>query len=182
MSFRFLPPVAAGFLLLCAGLFIHPNPEHSSAEQTIGGATRHGGGDKSHIPQPRLPIALLDVAGVALGAEVADSNLERSVGLMGRGSIADGEGMLFVFPEQGPLEFWMKDTHLPLSIAYLDKAGRIAEIHDLAPRSETLVASKARNLTYALEVPKGWFSRKGIKEGMTVSNLPPAETAEPEPR
>jgi uncharacterized membrane protein (UPF0127 family) len=104
-------------------------------------------------------------------AEIARSDAERETGLMFRESLADGEGMLFVFEKDQTLSFWMKDTLVPLSIAYISYNGRILEIHDMKPRDLAPVRS-SRSARYALEVPQGWFGRAGIKPGDTLVLAP----------
>jgi uncharacterized membrane protein (UPF0127 family) len=91
---------------------------------------------------------------------------------MGRKELAEGQGMLFVFSRPQPMGFWMKDTLIPLSIAYLNAEGIIREIHDMAPLTENPVPSVFRDLVYALEVPQGWFAKNGILAGDKVIGLP----------
>jgi uncharacterized protein len=131
-------------------------------------------------PQDPLPTLTLRVGSTTIKAEVADDPKERTIGLMGRTSLADGEGMLFVFREPQPLGFWMHDTLVPLSIAYINRAGVIREIHDLQPLDETTAQSTFRDLLYALEVPQGWFARNGILPGDKILGLPSPETAQPD--
>jgi uncharacterized membrane protein (UPF0127 family) len=100
-------------------------------------------------------------------AEVARTDAERETGLMFRHSLADGEGMLFVFEKDQMLSFWMKNTLIPLSIAYIAYNGRILEIHDMKPQDLSPVRS-GRSARYALEVPQGWFERAGIRPGDTL--------------
>lgn len=119
--------------------------------------------------QPKLPtmelfIARSDGEQVGVAAELARSAEERSRGLMFRSSLADGEGMLFMYDADAPLVFWMKNTLVPLSIAFIAKDGTIAELHDMEPGSLRPVRS-ARSLRYALEAPQGWFARRGIAVG-----------------
>jgi uncharacterized membrane protein (UPF0127 family) len=83
---------------------------------------------------------------------------------MNRPSLPDGEGMLFVFEREQILSFWMKNTLIPLSIAFSRTDGRIAEIRDMQALDITTVRS-ARSARYALEVPQGWFTRAGIAPG-----------------
>ena len=105
--------------------------------------------------------------------EIADDAQERQRGLMFRRELPPDQGMLFVFPDSRPRSFWMKDTPLPLSLAYISAEGRILEIHDLEPLSLTPVRSRfpAR---YALEVNQGRFEELGIAVGdyVDVSELP----------
>jgi hypothetical protein len=86
---------------------------------------------------------------------------------MYRSSLKDGEGMLFVFESDQKLAFWMKNTKLPLSLAYILSDGTIVQIIDLVPFSEESRPS-IRSVRYALEVPQGWFERSGIKVGDKV--------------
>jgi uncharacterized membrane protein (UPF0127 family) len=104
---------------------------------------------------------------VSITVEMARTNAERARGLMGRKSLEDGKGMLFIFERDEILSFWMKDTLIPLSIAFIDRDGRILEIRDMRPRDETSVRS-SRSARYALEAPRGWFDRAGIAPGDVV--------------
>ena len=105
--------------------------------------------------QEILPIITLRIGAATVQAEVADEIDERTIGLMGRERLADGKGMLFVFRDPQPLGFWMRDTLVPLSIAYINGAGVIREVHDMQPLDETPARSAFRDLVYALEVPQG---------------------------
>ncbi len=97
-------------------------------------------------------------------AEVARTPEERERGLMYRESLAQGRGMLFVFPEAQYRSFWMKDTFIPLDIAYLDADLRVVDILPMEPQSEDTYPS-TKPAMFALEVPMGWFSDKGIAVG-----------------
>jgi uncharacterized membrane protein (UPF0127 family) len=123
-------------------------------------------------PQGRLETAELalprkDGTGATVLAEIARTEEQRRRGLMGRKSLADGEGMFFVFETDRILSFWMKDTLIPLSIAFIAWDGRILEIRDMEARSLQTVRS-ARSARYALEVPQGWFARMGIGAGDAI--------------
>ncbi len=97
-------------------------------------------------------------------AEVAKTPQERAKGLMGRKHLGQQEGMLFIFESEDYHAFWMKDTLIPLSIAFIDKEGRIVRITDMKPL--TLEShSPPAPILYALEMKKGWFSANGIKVG-----------------
>ena len=102
---------------------------------------------------------------VEIAAEVALTAEERGQGLMRREKLPDGEGMLFVFEYDQQVSFWMKDTLIPLSIAFITSDGRITEIRDLQPRDQTTVNSNSTAVRYALEVPQGWYSRVGVRPG-----------------
>jgi uncharacterized membrane protein (UPF0127 family) len=104
---------------------------------------------------------------VKITAEIARTEEERSTGLMFRKKLADGEGMLFVFDRDQQLSFWMKNTLIPLSIAFIASDGRIIDIKDMQPQDLNPVKS-SRSVRYALEVPQGWFTRTGIGLGDTV--------------
>ena len=101
-------------------------------------------------------------------AEVADNMIERQRGLMWRKEMADERGMLFVFDEDEVRSFWMKNTLLPLSIAYLNKDRKILNILKMAPNNSTLHYRSAGPARYALEVNQGWFEKRGIGAGDVV--------------
>jgi uncharacterized membrane protein (UPF0127 family) len=101
---------------------------------------------------------------VSMEAELARTDQERSRGLMHRKNLDDGKGMLFIFERDQIMSFWMKNTLIPLSIAFIASDGRIIEIKDMEPLNETPVRS-SRSVRCALEVPQGWFSRAGIGIG-----------------
>ena len=99
-------------------------------------------------------------------------------GLMNRDALDSNRGMLFVFPRAQQVAFWMKNTPLPLSIAYIAINGRILEIHDLEPFDEHSILSSSAAVLYALEVPRGWFSQQHVLAGDMVSGLPRTGSAE----
>lgn len=96
--------------------------------------------------------------------EVAKTPGERAKGLMGRKNLGQEEGMLFIFEAEDYHAFWMKDTLIPLSIAFIDKSGRIVEITDMKPLSSDS-HSPPKPILYALEMKRGWFSTNRIKAG-----------------
>ena len=108
----------------------------------------------------------IDTAGgrVPIIAEIARTDAQREQGLMFRKELNDGNGMLFIFERDQILSFWMKNTFIPLSIAYISHDGRILEIYDMEPESLEPVRS-SRSARYALEVPQNWFDRAGIRIG-----------------
>lgn len=105
--------------------------------------------------------------------EIANTSVTRQRGLMGRTHLPDGHGMLFVFDVTDSHCFWMKDTPLPLSIAFITDQGRIATIADMQPYTEA-AHCPSEAVRYALEVPQGWFSRMEINPGDLVAPLPPS--------
>jgi len=119
------------------------------------------------FPVREIPIQRDGNIIAVVKAEIAVSSEERQQGLMNRKKLPDGEGMLFIFERDQILYFWMKNTYIPLSIAYITHNGIIIEIKDMFPLDETAVVS-SRSVRYALEVPQGWFSRAGVKTGDIV--------------
>ena len=101
---------------------------------------------------------------ISINAEIAKTSEQRAQGLMFRPELPDGEGMLFVFERDDFQSFWMKDTLVPLSIAFILSDGRIVEIRDMEPGNLNPIVS-SRSVRYALEVPQGWFSRVNIIVG-----------------
>ena len=122
---------------------------------------------------PTLRTIPLKVAGNKITAEVADTVETRTLGLMHRFSLRQDYGMVFVFARAEPLGFWMKNTFIPLSIAFIDSNGQILNIDDMAPQTENTHPSRGPAL-YALEMRKGWFRDHGVKAGDRIEGLPPA--------
>lgn len=117
---------------------------------------------------PALRTERLAVGPAEIVAEIARTPGERELGLMFRKDLPDGRGMLFVFESDERLSFWMKNTFVPLSIAYIASDGTIREILDMEPRSLAPVPSQ-HSVRYALEVPRGWFGRAGVRVGDPVT-------------
>jgi uncharacterized protein len=113
----------------------------------------------------------LSIGGAKLVVEAAVTDAEREKGLMFRKSVPEGTGMLFVFERDQKLSFWMKNTEVPLSIAYITSDGTIREILDMKPFSLAPVNSEWY-VRYALEAPQGWYARAGVKVGDKVG-MPP---------
>jgi len=109
----------------------------------------------------------ITIKGAKLKAEVVKTEEEKAKGLMFREKLGKDEGMLFVYAGEARLSFWMKNTRIPLSIAFLDKNGKIVDIQDMVPFSlET--RTSALPAQYALEMNQGWFQQHGISIGDTV--------------
>jgi uncharacterized membrane protein (UPF0127 family) len=119
-----------------------------------------------------LKVVQLKIANSSLFAEVADTPQTSANGLMFRDSLPDDHGMLFILEKPETASFWMRNTKIPLSIAYVDSAGKILEIRSLKPLDETPVPSASSEVAFALEVNDGWFTRNGISTGATVSGIP----------
>jgi uncharacterized membrane protein (UPF0127 family) len=118
-------------------------------------------------PLPVLTITTSAGEWVPVRVEIADTDAERQAGLMGRPILPEDAGMLFVFEGEQALSFWMKDTLIPLSVAYIDAQGRIVDIQDMQPLDETPHPSSAP-AQYALEVNQGFFEERGIAVGDTL--------------
>lgn len=113
----------------------------------------------------------IKVAGHELKVEVADTDPQREQGLMFRKQLGRNDGMLFIFDEPAYHAMWMKNTLIPLSVAFLDKSGEILNILDMEPQTlDTHMA--AGPATYAIETNKGWFAANKVKPGDKVAGLP----------
>ncbi len=129
---------------------------------------------------PSLVITPTQGSAVRLYIEIADTPIRQERGLMNRTAMAEDQGMIFVFPEATTVSFWMHDTLLPLSIAFIDANRRIVDLQDMQPLDETLHSS-AQPYVYALEVNQGYFHRHGITVGDAVGLPPFPATPTPEP-
>lgn len=118
----------------------------------------------------QLPTLKLSAGIHLVTAEVANTYETRALGLMYRKSLGANEGMLFVFPDVSVHCMWMKNTYVPLSVAFIDEQGTIVSIHDMQPQTETSHCA-ARPARFALEMNQGWFAQKGIKPGARLGGL-----------
>ncbi|MCV2354152.1 DUF192 domain-containing protein [Paucibacter sp. B2R-40] len=118
-----------------------------------------------------LPAIKLGAGMHVISAEVAQSPEQRATGLMNRPSMGANEGMLFVFEEANPQCFWMKNTLLPLSIAFIADDGTVVNIADMKPQALDSHCS-AKPVRYALEMNQGWFAKRGIKTGSKLTGRP----------
>lgn len=115
----------------------------------------------------RNKILPINVAGIELEVELATTFEEQSLGLMYRDKLEENGGMLFVYPRENILSFWMKDTRIPLSIAFIKADGRIIQIESMKPYSLDTHVSKEK-AKYALEMNEGWFRIHNVREGDTI--------------
>jgi uncharacterized protein len=120
--------------------------------------------------QPALPTIKLSAGIYVIQAEVASTTATRSQGLMRRKSMAQGAGMLFLFDESAGHCMWMKNTLIPLSVAFIDERGQIVNIADMQPLDETTHCA-SRPVRYALEMNQGWFKKRGIVPGTPTQGL-----------
>ena len=119
-------------------------------------------------PQPKLKTLKLWLGPEEMITEIAMSNHEITNGMMFRTQMAENEGMLFIFNGPHQASFWMKNTLLPLSCAYIDPEGVILELHDMKPKDETPITAGSARVQYVLEVKQGWFERHKINVGTQV--------------
>ena len=119
----------------------------------------------------KFPTTQLNIGIHLIKAEVAKTEAEREQGLMFREKMADNEGMLFLFGAPAGVCMWMKNTLIPLSVAFMDEKGVIINIEEM--KEQTLDSHCAkRGAVYALEMNKGWFKQKNIKPGTKIDGLP----------
>ncbi len=122
--------------------------------------------------QPALPM--LTIEGKTVQVEMATTPGQRSHGLMGRTQLPLDNGMLFVYEHELIPAFWMKNTLIPLSAAFIDVQGKIVDIHDMQPQSLEQ-HSPTTKILYVLETNQGWFARNRITVGHSVKGLPAAD-------
>jgi uncharacterized membrane protein (UPF0127 family) len=150
-----LIPVRRGALLSAvAASMLAVIPPQTTADETIA-----------------LPQRELRAGNRPFSVAVAATPQQRQRGLMGYTHLGDDEGMLFVFENKSGYCFWMQDTLIPLSIAFLDDDGSIVNIEDMRPRTPAMHCPKSA-VRYALEMNQGWFRNKDLRPGMKINGLP----------
>ena len=133
----------------------------------LGSAGAHG----QQGPQPKLDTIGLTAGMHVIKAELAVTATQQAVGMMMRTEMGANEGMLFVNGDNSPRCFWMRNTLLPLSIAFISDDGTIINIAEMQPRSEESHCS-AKPVRYALEMNKGWFAKRGLHAGSKLRGGP----------
>jgi uncharacterized protein len=118
----------------------------------------------------QMPEITLTIAGHKLTAEVAANNPDRMQGLMHRRMMPENRGMVFVFTDEAHHAMWMKNTYIPLSVAFIDSKGIITNIEDMKPHTEQAHPA-VKPVRYALEMNVGWFAKRGIKAGAKIEGL-----------
>lgn len=116
------------------------------------------------------PAATLRVGEHKIHVEVASTSLERETGLMFRTEIGEDDGMIFIFPDVSRKAFWMHNTYIPLTVAFVDERGVLVNEEDMEPETDTPHWSQ-RPVRYALEMKQGWFARHGIAPGARILGL-----------
>lgn len=124
-----------------------------------------------NAPQTDLPRVQLSAGIHLLDVQVAATNTQRMVGLMHRKEMPANEGMLFVFEQAAQQCFWMKNTLLPLSAAFVADDGTIVNLADMKPQTTDSHCS-AKPVRYVLEMNQGWFVKKGLKDGSKLRGKP----------
>lgn len=119
----------------------------------------------------RFPVKELNIGMYLIKAEVAANEEERAQGLMFRQKMGKNEGMVFDFGAPAQVCMWMKNTLIPLSVAFISEDGKIVNIENMRPETLDSHCGK-KQVRYALEMNLGWFSQKNIKPGMSVDKLP----------
>lgn len=124
----------------------------------------------SFMLQAASPLLQLSLGSGTLDVEVAANRHQRAQGLMNRTTMPESRGMLFVYPAPAYFCMWMKNTLIPLSVAFIDAQGQVINIADMTPHSETNHCTQ-RNARYALEANQGWFAKHGVVPGAQVLGL-----------
>ena len=122
-------------------------------------------------PQPKLPTTTLTAGMYLIQAELAVTTEQQEIGMMFRKSMGASDGMLFVNDEPGVRCFWMHNTLIPLSIAFIADDGTIVNIDEMKARTDDSHCS-ARPVRFALEMPQGWFAKRGLKPGFKLRGAP----------
>ncbi len=122
-------------------------------------------------PQTSLPRIKLSAGMHLIDAQVAQTHEQRATGLMWRKSMPQAEGMLFIFEQPTTQCFWMKNTLLPLSTAFVDDDGTVVNMAQMQPQTTQSHCSD-KPVRYVLEMNQGWFARKGIKPGFKLAGGP----------
>ena len=125
----------------------------------------------SSVALAQHPVVQLNAGMHLIRAEVVSDPATRAQGLMHRKGLAHNAGMLFIFDEPAIHCMWMKNTLIPLSVAFIDDAGSIVNIADMEPHSEASHCA-AQPVRYALEMNRGWFAARGIKPGSRLGGIP----------
>ena len=131
----------------------------------------HGAASGQNLPQTDLPRTKLSVGMYQIDAQVAASAEQREIGLMFRKDMPQHEGMLFIFENPSRLCFWMKNTPLPLTAAFVADDGSIVNLEDMKPYTTESHCS-TKPVRYVLEMNQGWFAKKGVKPGAKISGRP----------
>ncbi len=159
MKFRWCHGLLALTVLVSASCSSSERPANAPA------ATIREASDRA---QPALPTIKLWLGAEEIVAEQAISPAQVQAGLMFRKEMPENSGMLFVFSDPHRASFWMRNTVLPLTCAYIDPNGVILEIHDMKPLDESGIEASSDNVQFVLEMNRGWFARHNVSTGAVV--------------
>lgn len=142
-----------------------------SAAMAVAALTAAGPAAAQQIPQTGLPVVELGAGMHLIHAEVARTDEQRAIGLMARKEMAQNAGMIFVFEQPSQQCFWMRNTLIPLSAAFVGDDGTIVNIVEMQPLSDVSHCS-TKPVRYVLEMNKGWFDKRGLKAGAKLRGGP----------
>lgn len=145
-----------------------PPPSSSPVPKTNSAAASIPGWPPTKA-QPKLPTLKIFVGPEVVTAELALTQVQIGTGMMFRKEMAENDGMLFVFSRPHRTSFYMRNTTLPLTAAYIDSEGIILELHDLEPLNETPVEAGSDNVQFVLEMNRDWFKRHNVTVGAAIT-------------
>lgn len=155
-------------IFLSSLVLVGCNQPETSAPQNETKTVADSGLQIPGTPQPKLQTIPLYIGDQVMSTELAYRPHEIQTGMMFRTNMAENEGMLFIFGGPHRASFWMKNTLIPLSAAYISPEGVIEEIHNLEPHNTNAVVATSTNIQYVLETPQGWFTRHNIETGFVI--------------
>ena len=150
-------------LMIAVGLWVGCNRPERASSAPLGSAPK-----EPAQAQPMLSTIKLWLGAEEITAEQALTPGQVQAGLMFRKEMPEHQGMLFVFSEPHRASFWMRNTILPLTCAYIDPDGVILEIRDMKPLDESPLPAASENVQFVLEMNQGWFSRHKISKGAVI--------------
>ena len=150
--------------LVIASLLVGAGCENSGSQAADSAAKKSPAGQ----PQPKLPMIKLWLGSKELNTEIARTPNQLATGMMFRKEMAETEAMLFLFAQPHKASFYMKNTIVPLSCAYIDSEGVILEIHDMKPLEEKPIEAASDKIQFVLETKQGWFERNKVGVGALV--------------
>ncbi len=142
----------------------------------LGGALLLGGASCHKTLKSDMPVFTLHMGGREVQVEVANKPATRFSGLMYRRELDEDTGMLFIFPDSARRAFWMKNTLIPLSVAFIDEKGVIENILEMPPETEQNFLSNGP-AKFVLEMNTGWYTKRGVKPGDSILDVLKAPTA-----
>jgi uncharacterized protein len=160
--------IGATCLLMLLGCSQPPAGPSDGGKPSVNQAKETPKVEEPSKAQPKLPTIKLWVGPHEIVSEIAATPDQRQMGMMYRTSMGEMEGMIFIFNSVSQQAFWMRNTTVPLDVAYIDPEGKIREIYPLQPLEQNTVPSKSFQIQYVLEMNQGWFQKYGVKAGMTI--------------